>query len=181
MSTYFGYKELSKRLNVKISDRVFGFGGCSDGVCHTVEVAQNTTIEAPYFFEECKELGVVNVGKNVDVYGNNVFQNCFSLIELNLSEGLRLFGNATFTGCGFRRLFFPDGTIIEGNISFGNCPNLNSVEFGDDCKVLGESTFEGCPNLSIVKAGKRVKFLGENTFANCPNLECIVGDIDLKY
>ena len=181
MSEYLEYKTLSRLLDVKISGHVSGFGGCSGGVCHTVEVAQNTTIEGPYSFEKCKGLKVLNFGENVSITSNNTFHNCSSLIELNLSKRLRLFGNATFAGCGISVLVFPAGSIIEGHYSFGNCPNLNSVEFGDDCKVLGESTFEGCPNLSIVKAGKRVEFLGENTFANCPNLECIVGDIDLKY
>ena len=175
MSEYFEYKTLSEHQKVDISGRVSGFGGCSRGVCRTLEVAPNTTIEkeAPYFFANCEELEVVSVGGNVIFDANNVFQNCFSLKELNLSEGLRVLGNATFVECGFRRLFFPSGTIIEGHYSFGNCKNLNSVEFGDDCVISGDSTFEGCLNLSIVKAGKRVEFLGENTFANCPNLECI--------
>jgi hypothetical protein len=177
------YKNLSRLRDVKISGHVSGFGGCSHGVCHTVNVAPNTTIEGPYSFEECKGLEVVNFCENVDVHGNNVFQNCSSLIELNFSKRLRLFGNATFAGCGIRTLVIPDGTIIDRHYSFGNCLNLHSVEFGDDCEVLGDSTFEGCLNLLNIKAGKRVKFLGKNTLDNCPNFQCIFGyyDIVLKY
>ena len=179
MSRYLEYKNLSRLLDVKISGHVFGFGCCSRGVCHTVNVAPNTTIEGPYSFEECEGLKVLNFGENVDVHGNNVFQNCSSLIELNFSERLRLFGNATFAGCGISVLVFPAGSIIEGHYSFGNSPNLHSVEFGDDCVVSGYSTFEGCSNLEIVKAGKHVEFLGENTFVNCPKFECIFGDSDI--
>ena len=174
MSEYFKYNELSRYLNVKVSGRVSGFGGCFDGDCRTAKVAPNTIIEkAPYFFANCEKLEVVSVGGNVIFDTNNVFQNCFSLKELNLSEGLRVLGNATFAECGFLRLVIKSGTIFEGHYSFGNCPNLHSVEFGDDCVISGDSTFEGCPNLLTIKAGKRVEFLGENTFANCPNLECI--------
>ncbi len=179
MLIYFKYKELSEDQKVDISGNVSGFGGCSNGVCRIVEVASNTRIEGPYSFENCEGLEVVRIGKNVFITANNVFFRCSSLIELNLSEGLRLFGNATFAGCGVRRLFIPSGTIFEGHFSFGNCTNLHSVEFGDDCKILGDSTFEGCLNLLTIKAGKRVEFIGKNIFYNCPKLECIVGDLDL--
>ena len=179
MAQYFGYKKLSGLMDVKVSGRVSGFGGCSHGVCHTVNVAPNTTIEGPYSFEKCEKLEVVSVGENVIFDTNNLFHKCFSLKELNLSEGLRVLGNATFAGCGFRRLFIPSRTIIEGHYSFGNCSNLHSVEFGDDCEVLGDSTFEGCLNLLNIKAGKRVKFLGKNTLDNCPNFQCIFGDSDI--
>ena len=190
MEQYFGYKKLSELLNVKISGRVSGFGGCFGGVsgfggcfggvCCTANVSSNTIIKnAPYLFANCEKLEVVSVGENVIFDTNNLFHNCFSLKELNLSEGLRVLGNATFAGCGFRRLFIPSGTIIEGHYSFGNSPNLHSVEFGDDCVVSGYSTFEGCSNLEIVKAGKHVEFLGENTFDNCSKFECIFGDSDI--
>lgn len=167
------YKELSRLLNVVISGHVSGFGGCSNGVCRIVEVASNTRIEGPYSFENCERLEVVNFGENVLVNANNVFSNCSSLIELNLSKGLRFFGNATFAGCGFRTLFIPAGTIFEGHFSFGNCTNLRSVEFGDDCKVLGDSTFEGCLNLESVIGGNNLQILGKNTFVNCPKFESI--------
>ena len=174
MSEYFKYKELSRLPNVVISGNVSGFGGCSNGVCCTANVSSNTRIKkAPYFFANCERLQVVNFGENVLVNANNVFFGCSSLIELNLSEGLRFFGNATFAGCGVRRLFIPSGTIIEGPFSFGNCQDLHSVEFGDDCKVLGDSTFEGCLNLESVIGGNNLQILGKNTFVNCPKLECI--------
>jgi hypothetical protein len=174
MSEYFEYKELSEHQKVVISGPVSGFGGCFGGVCRTVNVSPNTIIEkAPYFFANCEELEVVNFGKNVDVHGNNVFQNCSSLKELNLSKRLRFFGNATFAGCGFRTLFFPSGTIIEGDFSFGNCTNLRSVVFGDDCEIFGDSTFEGCLNLESVIGGNNLQILGKNTFVNCPKFESI--------
>jgi hypothetical protein len=174
MSEYFEYKELSEHQKVDISGHVSGFGGCFGGDCRTANVAPNTIIEkAPYFFANCEELEVVNFGENVDVHGNNVFQNCFSLIELNLSEGLRVLGNATFAGCGFLRLVIKSGTIFEGPFSFGNCTNLYSVEFGDDCKILGDSTFEGCLNLESVIGGNNLQILGKDTFKNCPKFESI--------
>lgn len=92
---------------------------------------------------------------------------------MNLSKRLRFFGNATFAGCGFRTLFIPSGTIFEGDFSFGNCTNLRSVVFGDDCEILGDSTFEGCLNLESVIGGNNLQILGKNTFVNCPKLESI--------
>ena len=184
MSEYFKYNELSRYLNVKVSGRVSGFGGCFDGDCRTAKVAPNTIIEkAPYFFANCEKLEVVSVGGNVIFDTNNVFQNCFSLKELNLSEGLRVLGNATFAECGFLRLVIKSGTIFEGHYSFGNCTNLYSVEFGDDCKILGDSTFEGCLNLESVIGGNNLQILGKNTFVNCPKFESIyAGDnSDLEY
>ena len=174
MLKYFEYKELSEHQKVDISGHVSGFGGCSHGVCHTVEVAPNAKIEkAPYFFANCEGLEVVNFGENVLVNANNVFTGCSSLKELNLSKRLRFFGNATFAECGFLRLVIKSGTIFEGPFSFGNCPNLRSVEFGDDCKILGDSTFEGCLNLESVMGGNNLQILGKDTFKNCPNFESI--------
>ena len=173
MSEYFEYKELSEHQKVDISGHVSGFGGCFGGDCRTANVASNAKINGPYFFANCEGLEVVNFGENVLVNANNVFTGCSSLKELNLSKRLRFFGNATFAECGFLRLVIKSGTIFEGHYSFGNCTNLYSVEFGDDCKILGDSTFEGCLNLESVIGGNNLQILGKNTFKNCPKFESI--------
>lgn len=45
------YGELSGDQEINISGDIRGFGGCSGGICHTVNIASNTTIEGPYFLK----------------------------------------------------------------------------------------------------------------------------------
>ena len=76
----FTYCELSKEQNIEISGgHVRGFGGCSRGVCHTVNVGRNTTIDASYFFEECPILQEVRLGEKCSFRGDNSFAGCSSL------------------------------------------------------------------------------------------------------
>lgn len=177
MTENIEYCELSNETVVEISGNVIGFGGCSRGVCNTVVVASNTTIDASYFFEECPILQEVSLGEKCSFRGDNIFAGCSSLKKLNAPSGFRLVGNATFAGCGFRELVIPKGTIIDGNYSFGECLYLVSVIIEDGVVISRNQTFANCPKLSIVRMGNGVQILGDETFINCERLETLhVGD-----
>jgi hypothetical protein len=168
------YCELSKEPEINISGHVDGFGICSNGICHTVNIASNTIIDGPCSFENCGNLTTVNFGQNVLITANNTFIGCSSLTTLNASSnGLRLFGNGTFARCGFRVLIIPTGTIFDKDYSFGECLGLVSVVIKDRVKFIGNDTFNNCSNLSIVHIGSNVEFLGDRTFANCERLETL--------
>lgn len=170
MTEHIDYCKLSNETVVSISGNVGGFGGCSHGVCDTVVVASNTTIDASYFFEECPILQEVSLGEKCSFRGDNIFAGCSSLKTLNASNGFRLVGNATFTGCGFRELVIRRGTIIDGNYSFGECLGLVSVIIEDGVVISGDETFKDCLGLVSVVIGNGVVISGHDSFLNCPRL-----------
>lgn len=72
----FPYRELSEEPEINISGHVDGFGICSNGICHTVNIASNTIIDGPCSFENCRNLTTVNFGQNILITANNTFIGC---------------------------------------------------------------------------------------------------------
>jgi len=169
----YTYGQLSGELEIKISGVIDGFGGCSGGICHTVNIGPNSRINGPYFFEKCPNLITVRFDGKILITSNNTFLGCSSLKTLNAPHGFRLFGNGTFARCGFRVLVIPKGTVFDGDYSFGECLDLISVLIEDHVVFIGNNTFKDCSNLSIVRVGNNVKFLGNGTFSGCGRLETL--------
>jgi hypothetical protein len=72
-------------------------------------------------------------------------------------------------------------TGVEGEWTFMDMPNLESVTFPESITVIGYESFATCPKLTSVTIPKNVKEIGERAFGYCDNLVSINVAEDNQY
>ena len=112
-----------------------------------------------------------------------VFKDCVSLSEIRiddsglnkLPETINVIGEGAFQGCGLSTIKMTGKTATIGKSAFANCPNLLTVDFGDNAVLskLPESIFENSCSLSNVIIPDSVTNIEANAFKGCTGLKSI--------
>ena len=71
--------------------------------------------------------------------------------------------------CSSLRLINLKSTVEIGDDAFGNCENLESVEFGDRLETIGNALFFQCKSLSHIKLSSIIT-IGASAFFQCKRL-----------
>ncbi len=121
------------------------------------------------------DVASVVIPDTVEHINDWAFCNCEKLSEIKMSKSLVTIGIGTFYECkSLTEIDISMSTMkYIASISFMNCENLDSVEFGDNIKRIDESAFKGCTALREVILPENLEMLGDAAFMGCSALEKI--------
>ena len=141
-------------------------------------------------FHSCTALAEIKIPDNVTSIGDGIFTGCRALKKAVFEGGtvkkstlgnpalqeLIISGSATldvsFTAGSSKNTL--ETVKIEkgeiGNSAFSNCPNLTTVELGNDVTSIGKSAFLKCTQLPSITIGNGVTSIGTSAFNGCTAL-----------
>lgn len=131
-------------------------------------------------FRHCTSLESIEIPSSVTELGTCAFKNCFALKTAVIKGGTvkgSFAEDATFYNCkALETLVISDNATLEASFNAKySKPTLKTVKIGKG--EIGTSAFKGCPNLTTVELGNDVTSVGDNAFSKCTALTSInIGD-----
>ena len=131
-------------------------------------------------FRQCTSLESIEIPSSVTELGTCAFKNCFALKTAVIKGGTvkgSLVTEATFYNCNaLETLVISDNATLDASFKAAYSKStLKTVEIGKG--EIGTSAFKGCPNLTTVELGNDVTSVGDNAFSKCTALTSInIGD-----
>lgn len=127
------------------------------------DIGEKTFYSCPALKEAIIRAGTVKAG---------TFYNCRALTTLIISDNATL--DASFTvGNTYAKETLETVKIERGEIgisAFNSCPNLTTVELGNDVTSVGDNAFSKCTALKSINIGDGVTSIGKNAFNGCTAL-----------
>lgn len=150
-------------------------------------------------FSNCKKLTKIVWNDKLESIGVLAFDNCIGLTgdlilpdfvsyiakyafiyctglngSLILPKNLEKIGEQAFKYTNFKYVRTNSNLNVIGHECFGNCKNLETVEFEEGIESIFSYAFNGCKKLKgSIKIPKSVNFIGEYAFKGCTSLEKI--------
>ena len=149
------------------------FSGCD--YLTDITLGENVKTLGDKAFYTCDALERVEIPSTVTDIGEKTFYSCPALKEAIIRAGTVKAG--TFYNCkALETLVISDNATLEASFNAKySKPTLKTVKIGKG--EIGTSAFKGCPNLTTVELGNDVTSVGDNAFSKCTALTSInIGD-----
>ena len=153
----------------------YAFWGCRE--LKSVTIGSGVTTIGESAFLECSGLTSIVIPDNVTTIVAGAFYFCSGLESVTIGSGLTSIGGSAFAGCRELQSVIWNAencTPEEGLLfdpAFCDCPNLSSVTFGDQVKIVPANVFNGCSGLESVTIGSGVTLIESGAFEDCDNLQ----------
>jgi len=130
-----------------------------------------------------EENGVITYVKNNVNYVIGYVGDSTELDMSTLTDVEEIYTNA-FIGRNFTKVVIPACVKKIGANAFGNCANLNDVQFSGESELteIGAQAFSGCQMLFTFTLPEKVENIGANAFYNCirlVNFRNLAGNVQL--
>ena len=132
----------------KVRERAFSESGLKE-VCLT----ENTEVVSEKAFSYCKILRAVTWNCKCDVISAYCFSECSNLTSFNFA-GIKKIGSYAFWASGLQEVRLPKNIESIYERAFGECRELQSVEWNCKCDAIPDYCFCNCTKL------KQFEFLG---------------------
>ena len=149
------------------------FSGCDS--LTDITLGSSVKILGDKVFYTCKNLENVEIPSTVTDIGEKTFYSCPKLKEAVIKAGT--VKKDTLYNCqALTTLIISDNATLDASFTAGYSKStLNTVKIGKG--EIGTSAFKGCPNLTTVELGNDVTSVGDNAFSKCTALTSInIGD-----
>lgn len=97
--------------------------------------------------------------------------------DIVIPEGTKIISEDAFWQAKITSITFPDSLRVLRERAFGECKNLEKVDFGKGITEIGStnsiSVFESCSSLKKIEFPEQVKSIGSRAFYNCKLEEVI--------
>ena len=114
-----------KLLGVKIIKK-FAFSNCT--VLTDVEFGDKLETIEEFAFNRCSSLKKIRI-PTVRTVGEGAFAWCYNLADVECDKELRTLHDAAFRNCPeLKRIALPLKSIMMGDLAFGQCPKLTTVD-----------------------------------------------------
>ena len=135
-------------------------------------------------FQDCTNLERIQMSTNIQVIGDLAFSGCPCFVEtVNIPKYVKSIGKAAFDSKTV--LFNADSCFVAGDLESSNSsdnvyvsafPNMNTISFGDNVKVMPAYLYLGM-NPTTIDFPSSVTIISYEAFRGCANLE-IVNNVD---
>lgn len=169
---FYGCTGLS---SVNISDSVIHIGNMAFYGCSALLsiMIPNSVIDiGSGAFYGCSGISSITIPNSVTYIGGgylalSAFGNCTNLSVVNF--------NATNCNIGYSFNTIYEDSTTQGPL-FENCPNLSTLNIGNNVQVIPYRAFSGCTNITSINLDS-VRNIGNEAFKNCTGLTSItIGD-----
>lgn len=155
-------------------------------------------------FQDCTNLERIQMSTNIQVIGDLAFSGCPCFGEtVNIPKYVKSIGKAAFDSKNV--LFNADSCFVAGDLESSNSsdnvyvsafPNMNTISFGDNVKVMPSylylgmnpttidlpssvtiiafEAFRGCSNLEKVNNSQNIRTIETQAFCSCRSLNFII-------
>ena len=131
----------------------------------TVNIGNNVTSIGAYVFDGCSKLSNLTIGNSVTSIGDAAFRNCSALKNVSIPKNVSslTIGSYTFADNGLTSITIPNIITHIGGFAFANCSNLTTVILEDGSANL---VFGSNYNAEIVFGGCPINtlYLGRNIY-----------------
>ncbi len=139
-----------------------------DGKCNTMEIPANvTSINAEAFINDTKDGTTIPPFITKLIFPKN--SNCSSI-------GMYAFPQSPITF-----VTLPDSLTTIGDVTFGYCFSLASINFPSHLTRLGAGAFQNCTSLTSVTFPSSLMTFSEDAFKDCSKLKYIAWDLPTNY
>ena len=170
----------------------FAFNGC--GSLASIMVSSGNTIYDSR--DNCNALihsatntllaGCLNtvIPNSVTTIEANAFALCIGLDSITIPNSVTSIGYWAFDRCsGLTTVYFnADSCVQAGDEStksvFSRCPNLSTIEFGNNVRRIPAYLCYGCDSLVSITICNSVAFIGYKAFADCSRLTTVYFNAD---
>lgn len=136
------------------------FFGCSG--LTSVIIPNSVTTIGGHAFTHCAGLTTVTIGNSVTTIGDKAFSGCESLTTVNFNAT-----NCTNAG----------GSIVDNYGTFIDCPNISTLNIGNNVTNIPPYIFHGCSAIQFVTIPNSVTSIGDMAFSYCTSLtSTIIGN-----
>lgn len=114
----------------------------------------------------------VIIPDTVTSIGNEAFCSCRYLTEITIPENVSDIGYNAFSSCTNLQIIYFDAIScnVFDSSPFSWCPNLTTVIFGNNVKIIPNNVFAFCDTLTDVSLSQNVNIIGENAFYECTSI-----------
>ena len=91
------------------------------------------------------------VPEGVTTIGDWAFSGCGNLTSVTLPSALTSIGEDAFRYTGLTSVEIPEGVTTIGSRAFSGCANLTSVSLPNSLTAVGANSFGDCPNLETIE------------------------------
>lgn len=174
----YAFHRIDNLKKISINCETIGeeaFSGCD--YLTDITLGENVKTLGDKAFYTCDALERVEIPSTVTDIGEKTFYSCPALKEAIIRAGTVKAG--TFYNCrALTTLIISDNATLDASFTAKNAyanGTLETVEIGKG--EIGTSAFKGCPNLTTVELGNDVTSVGDNAFSKCTALTSInIGD-----
>lgn len=119
-------------------------------------------------FVKCEKLTDIKLPEGIETIPFDCFSSCKALQSITLPESVKIIEEGAFSHSGLTSITFPKNFAGMNSEAFGDCYNLASVKFNDDCAFIGLCAFIYCTSLTSVELPKNLWGLESGAFEACP-------------
>lgn len=138
-----------------VDDEYSGIVTIPETVTYNGSTYNVTDIEVEAF-KDCDNVTEITIPKSISKIGYNAFSGCSNLNTVNFNAT-----NCHTMGYEYGSTFYP---------VFWNCPNLTTLNIGDNVTRIPNCAFYGCSGIKEVTIPEAVTEIGFYSFANCSDL-----------
>lgn len=190
----YAFHRIDNLKKISINCETIGeeaFSGCD--YLTDITLGENVKTLGDKAFYTCDALERVEIPSTVTDIGEKTFYSCPALKEAIIRAGtvkagtfyncrvlttLIISDNATLDASFTVRNAYANGTLETvkigkgeiGTSAFKGCPNLTTVELGNDVTSVGDNAFSKCTALTSINIGDRVTSIGTSAFNGCTAL-----------
>ncbi len=131
----------------------------------SIEIKEGTASISDYAFYNCTGLTSVTIPESVTSIGGSAFKGCTGLTTVN-------FNSANCTKMSDTEYYSIFGDM-EIYFVFDECPNLTTVNIGENVTTIPDYAFSGCTGLTSVTIPESVTSIGNYAFSGCTGLTSV--------
>lgn len=129
-------------------------------------------------FYACSNLSYVSLRRDFERIEDFTFYGCTSLETPDNISNVKYIGRSAFYGCRGMTELDLNGSLYGGveeigPFAFNGCINIESVDFGEDLRVIGRYAFNGCDSITTLNLPQSITSIGDHAFSNCSAVETI--------
>ena len=151
----------------------------------SITIPNSVTSIGEIAFYHCTSLTSITIPNSVTYIGSAAFAGCPKLTNMVVESENRVYdsrdncnaiietaSNTLIQGC--KNTIIPNSVTSIGEIAFGECLSLTSINIPNSVISIEYAAFNGCSSLTLINIPNSVTSIGDEAFSHCKSLTSII-------